>query len=216
MDAITGRPSRSGRKLIMVAAVAALAVAMAMSTRFLTPAEAEAINPAPFNSQTYAKDAFPKVTAKIKETAVDLVLLVPAVRADPAAAGAKYGHDLGSGSYAFPVKATGKVTSVDADFAVLEVAGIPAGSTVRIPLAAAISGSPVRDATGIITFGDFVDQTDFQSVANQFKLRIQTDVIAKLDVAALMGKQLTVFGAYSTIGAANSYIIQPVSIEVVP
>jgi predicted lipoprotein len=202
--------------LAVAGAVLALLVAMGFSTNWLSTEEAEAITPPPFNSQTYAAKQFPKVTAEIKEKAVDLATLAPAVAANPTEAGKKYGQDLGSGSFAYPVKAIGSVTAVDANFATLKVQGVPDGWAVRIPLAAAISGTPMRDATGSITFGDFIGQTDFQSVANQFKLLIQKNVIDKADPKSWRGKSLTVYGAWATGGPSKSFNIQPVSIELAP
>jgi predicted lipoprotein len=207
---------RLTRNAIAAAAVVLLVVAMALDTKFLSPEAAAELNPAAFNAETYAAEQFPKITASIKEKAVDLATLAPAVAQDKAAAGRQYGRDLGSGQYAFPVKATGTATEVDANFIRLTVEGVPPDAAVRIPLGAAVSGTPVRDATGDITFGDFTGQTEFQNVANQFKLRIQQDVIAKIDPASLQGKQVTVYGAWATGGPPNSYLIQPVAIEAGP
>lgn len=197
-----------------VGAVAVLLVAIVVSTRFLTPEEVAALNPPPFSARQFASEAFPKVSKEIAESATDITVLAPAIADDPAAAGQEYGQNLGSGAFAFPVRATGSATEVDANFVLLEVRGLPNGTEVRIPLGAAVSGTPVRDATGTITFGDFTDQTAFQSVANEFKLKIESEVLGSIDPASLRGQQVTVVGAWSTGGPPNSYIIQPVSIEV--
>lgn len=210
-DPSSARP-RYLRPLLIAVGLVVLLGAMALQTTWLSPGEAASLNPTAFNAKTYAEENYPKAVTSITDKAVDITTLAPAVAADVAAAGKKYGVDLGSGKYAFPVKATGTVTSADANFALIQVAGVPEGTTVRIPLGAAVSGTPVRDATGTIKYSDFVGQTDYQSVANQFKLKTQTEVIAKLDAASLPGKQITVVGAYSTGGPAGSYIIQPVSV----
>jgi predicted lipoprotein len=214
MSTGTRRLSRSTKRIVGVAVLVAILVAMVLDTKFLSP-EAEAkLNPPPFTAESYAKEKFPEVTAAIKQKATDIAVLAPAVEADVAAAGKQYGQDLGSGAYAFPVKATGTADEVDANFVLLKVPGVPAGTAVRIPVGAAVSGTPVRDATGNIKFGDFAGQTDFQSVANQFKIRIQQDVLSKVDPASLKGKQVTVYGAWATGGPPKSFIIQPVEIEV--
>ena len=212
MSTSTRRRTSSLKTFVGIAVLAVLLVGMFLDTKFLTPAEVAKRNPAEFNAETYAKEQFPKVVTTIKEKATDLAVLAPAVEANLAAAGKQYGNDLGNGSYAFPVKATATATSVDPNFMVLSVPGVPAGTVVRVPVGGAISGTPVRDCTGTIKFGDFAGQTDFQSVANQFKLRIQQDVIAKADVASLQGKQVTVYGAWATGGPPKSFLIQPVEI----
>lgn len=205
---------RAVRNIAGVVIGLAVLVAMALDTRFLTAAETADLNPPSFSAETYADEKFPEVVKGIEDEAVDLTVLAPAVDADPAAAGKEYGTDVGSGAFAYPVTATGVATQVDVNFIVLDVSGMPDTDTVRIPLGAALSGTPVRDALGTITFGDFEGQTDFQSVANQFKLKMQSEVLAAIDPATLTGKQVTVVGAWSTGGPPNSFLIQPVSIEV--
>lgn len=208
------RPSSMMRWLAVAAVVVVIGAAMVFSTKWLSPEEAAAINPPPFNAETFAREQFPKVTEEIKSEATDLATLAPAYAADPAAACEQYGTKLGQSSCAYPVKLSGTVTAVDANFATVQVPGVPAEFTVRIPLAAAVTGTPVRDATGSITFSDFVGQTDFQSVANQFKLRVQQDVIASSDPASWQGKTITVYGAWATGGPSNAFNVQPVAIEV--
>lgn len=192
----------------------ALVVAMIADTRFLNPADSAAQHAAQFNPKAYAEKNFPKIAAEIADKATNITILAPAVSKDLAAAGAKYGNDLGAGQFAVPVLATGTVSKADADFLVLSVPGLPAKDTVRIPLDNALSGIPVRDATGSIKFGDFDDQTDFQSAANEFKIIMRTTILAPAQPSTLKGKSITVVGAWGSGGPPNSYIIQPVSIEV--
>ena len=205
---------RMVRRLGVAVVVVVLVLVVVLDTKVVSPEEFARLNPPAFNAATYARRTFPKLADRIAAEATDVTVLAPAVRRDLPAAGAKYGHDLGSGNYAFAIKATGTVAKVDADFVALRVADVPKGTEVRIPLGAAVNGTPVRDATGSITFGDFNDQTDFQSVANQFKLRVRQDVLDKLDKQGLKGKKLTVEGGWNTGGPPDSYIIQPTLIEV--
>jgi predicted lipoprotein len=208
------RRSPTVARLVAGGAVVVLVIAMALSTKFLTPEEVSALNPEAFNAETFVEEEFPGLKEEITRSATDIAVLAPAVAKDPAAAGAQYGQDLGSGAFAFPVTATGEATQVDAEFILLSVPGLPAQVEVRIPLGAAVSGTPVRDATGTLKFGDFVDQTAFQSVANELKLKIERDVLSTIDPQAVKGTQITVVGAWATGGPPNSFIIQPVSIEV--
>jgi predicted lipoprotein len=208
------RWSSSTKKIVGVAVLVVVLIAVVLDTKFLSPQAVAELNPPPFNAETYGTEEFPKVAEKIKSEADDIVVIAKAVEADPAAACKQYGQDLGSGACAYAVKATGTAGAVDGNFVVLTVPGMPAGTTVRIPLGAAVSGTPVRDCTGDIKFGDFAGQTDFQSVANQFKLRIQQDVLAKADPKSWAGKQATVHGCWGTGGPPNSFNIQPVEIEV--
>ncbi|MGI5493749.1 DUF2291 family protein [Microtetraspora malaysiensis] len=209
------RPA-SMKWLVGVVTLAALVVAAALDTKFLSPQQVADLNPPPFSAESYAADKFPKVTAMVKEKAVDLTVLAAAVESDQGAAGKQYGQDLGTGNFAFSVKATGTVEEVADNFILLAVRDVPKDTVVRIAAGPTLSGTPVRDATGTIKFGDFTDQTDYQSVANQFKLQMQQTVLAKLDTSSLKGKQVAVYGAWSTGGPPKSFLVQPVDIEVTP
>ncbi|MGG5257776.1 DUF2291 family protein [Phycicoccus avicenniae] len=202
------------RSLVLTTALVVLLVAMVVSTRFVTPEEAQALRPQVFEAKGYVAENFPKVVQTLQEKGTDLGTLAPAVDADAAAAGKEYGIDVGSGKFAFPVTVTGTVASVDNGFLELTVPGVPADDTVRIPVANAVSGTPIRDASGFMTFSDFPGQTDFQNVANELKIKVLADVVGKLEPASLQGKQVTVVGAYSTGGPKNSFLVQPVSVQV--
>lgn len=204
------------RRLLPPAAVVLLIAAMLADTTYLSPEEAAAVNPPPFEASVYVDEKFPEIAALIQEQATDITELAPAVAADPAAAAETSGTVVGGGRYGFPVSATGTVASVDEDFIVLDVPGLPAGTVVRVPLGRALSGTPVRDVTGTIGFGDFPGQSAYQSVANEFALRMQSEVLAPVDPPTLQGQEITVVGAYVTGGPTESYLIQPVSIETDP
>jgi predicted lipoprotein len=209
-----GGRSRTVRRLAPPLVLVALLVAMFLDTKFLSPKEAAALNPAAFSAGAYVEKSWPDVVATLTEKGTDIATLAPAIDKDPAVAGKRYGVDVGSGTFAFPVKATGTVGEVDKDFMVVKIPGVPERDTVRLPLGAAITGTPVRDATGSMTFSDFEGQTDFQSVANQLKITMVKDVVGPLKPATLKGKRVSIVGAYSTGGPPNSFIIQPVSGEV--
>lgn len=206
--------SRLARNLVLAAVVAGLVLLVVLDTKYVTPAEFARLNPPAFSADTYARDTFPKIAARVSADATDITELAPAVDRDLASAGKRFGQDLGSGNFSFAVKASGTATRVDDDFVLLAARGVPKGTEVRIPLGAALNGTPVRDCTGSISFGDFEGQTDYQSVANQFKLRMQEDVLSKLDRKGLEGKRVTVEGGWNTGGPPASYIIQPTSIAV--
>jgi predicted lipoprotein len=191
-----------------------LLVLVVLNTKFVSAEEYARLNPPPFSAEAYARRTFPKVAKLVSRQATDITKLAPAVESDLSAAGQKYGHDLGSGQWSFAVKARGKVKSVDQAFILLDVPDVPKGTEVRIPLGAALNGTPIRDCTGSIKFGDFASQTDYQSVANQFKLVMQREILRPVDKGGLKGKQVSVEGGWNTGGPPKSFIIQPTRIEV--
>ncbi len=205
---------RLPRALIPAALGVVLVLVVVLNTKFVSAAEFARLNPPPFSAENYAREAFPKVAGLVSKRAIDIKQLAPAIDRDLSGAGRQYGQDLGSGQFSFAVKAQGTVKQVDADFVLLDVSGVPKGTEVRIPLGAALNGTPIRDCTGSIKFGDFPGQTEYQSVANQFKLIVQREIIGKLDTKRLKGKQIAVEGGWNTGGPPRSYIIQPTKIEV--
>lgn len=200
-------------RIIGAAIIVALVGAMAASTRWLNAEQVDALTPKPFSPTEFAAQKFPETQQKVIEKAVDATELAPALATDAAAAGAKFGVDSGSGKFTIPVKAEGTVASVDENWIVLDTPGVK-GFTVRVPVGTTISGNPIRDVTGDIHFGDFTDQTTYQEVANQLKLLVQSEIMDKLPKDQLEGKTLSVHGAFTTGGAPNQIIIQPVQVEV--
>ncbi|MBR7744618.1 DUF2291 family protein [Phycicoccus sp. BSK3Z-2] len=201
------------RPLVLLGAAVLLLVAMVVSTKFVTPEEAEALRPQQFEAPVYVQENFPQVVETLTAEATDLATVAEAVDADPQAGGEQFGVAVGSGKFAVPVSFTGTVTSVDDRFMEVDVEGVPDGDTVRIPIGNAVSGTPVRDATGFMTFGDFPGQTDFQNVANELKLVIADEVVGAADPASLEGQEVSVVGAFATGGPEGSYLVQPVVLQ---
>jgi predicted lipoprotein len=148
------------------------------------------------------------------KNAVDMAIVAAAADKDIVAAGAEFGRDLGNKSFVFAVKTTAKVKLVDENFIVLNVPGAPAQDTFNIPIGLALSGNPLRDVTGKITFGDFYDQTQYQDVANALKDLVRSSIIDQLDLQNLTGKTLSIYGAWNNGPLKNVYNIQPTSIVV--
>ncbi len=201
-------------RLVAIGVALLLLLTMALTTKWLNPEQAAEVNPAAFDPAAFAAKELPQITETVVERAVDLTEFAPALAADPAAAGAKFGVDSGSGKFTVPVKVTAPVDSVDENWITLLTPDVQGGYTVRVPVSNAINGTTVRDVTGEITFGDFADQTTYQSVANNLKLLVQEKVIGSLDLASLPGKTVTVHGAFVTGGAPNQIIVQPLKVEV--
>jgi predicted lipoprotein len=184
------------------------------NTTFVSDAEVSANAPNEFNLTEFAQKNLPLIAADIQATAIDIAVVAKAADKDLVAAGAEYGRDLGNRSFVFPVKTTAKVKIVDENFIVLDVPGAPAEDTFNIPIGLALSGNPLRDVTGQITFGDFYDQTQYQDAANALKDLVRSSIIDKLDLNNLVGRTLEIYGAWNNGPLKNVYNIQPTSIVV--
>ena len=203
------------RRLILGGGTAILLILFVfINTTFLTDAEVKADAPKEFSLTDFATKNLPLIAADIQAKATDMGVVATAADVDIVSAGAKYGRDLGNKSFVFAVKTTAKVKSVDENFIVLDVPGAPAQDTFNIPVGLALSGNPLRDVTGKITFGDFYDQTQYQDAASALKDLVRSSIIDKLDLKNLTGKTLEIYGAWNNGPVPNSYNIQPTSIVV--
>lgn len=208
-----GGTSTIRRLGVPIVLVVALLAAMIWDTTFLDPEAATAAGTADFSPEEFAAAMFPQLTDLYVETAVDVAAVGAARREHPDASGERFGVDLGSERFGFSLEAQGEAVEVDADFITIAVEEDPA-LVVRVPLTTAINGSPIRDASGTIAFGDFRDQTEYQEIANQFRQIMLADVIEPLDLGAIEGQQVRVVGAWLQGGPPDTFLIQPVLIEV--
>ena len=68
-------------------------------------------------------------------------------------------------------------------------------------------GTALRDAVGFISFSQFTNQIDYLDVATAINSLVKTDVLAKVDKAGLIGKQVAFAGAFSGIDPSNVVVI---------
>lgn len=209
-------------RVIGVVLVVALLVAMALNTKFLTPAEVAAIAPKPFDPPAVAAELYQRAKAELPGKAKPLGEVVPALQSDVAAAAKKYGAvSPAEGAYVFPVTATGTVTAASDALLQLRVPGVPSETPVFVPLSTAVNGTPVRDVMGF-KFADAPGQTEYQYVGDELKKLMLADIDAAVsDPKQLQGKKVTVLGAVAvqttggtTVPRAKPVNVQPISIEV--
>lgn len=216
-DRVSSHPRRARnpllKKLLPLVAAVVLVGAMVADTKFLSPDEVSALEPVEFDAASFAAAEFPGIVEKFSAEGTPLNDLVPAVEKDAAAAAQQFGGVTISGKTSFATTVTGTVAEVDANFLRLDVDGLPKDVEVRVPVGVPLNGTPVRDAAGY-EFADFKGQTDYQSMANELKNIMAADVVGAVDPAALDGTQISVVGAFATGGPPQSYIVQPVAIEV--
>ncbi len=212
--------SRTRTRLIAAAVLAALLVAMALNTKFLTPAEVAAIAPKPFDPAQIATDLYAQAEQELPERAQPLGEVVPALQADVEAAAKKYqAATPAKGSYVFPVELTGTVADATDAALRVEVDGVPSQTPVIVPLSTGVNGTVVRDLMGF-KFADAPGQTDYQYVGDELKKLMLASIESNVaDPASLKGKQVTVLGALGVqtsgkaVPRAKPLNVQAVSIE---
>jgi len=205
------------RRIIVAAAILVLLVAMALATRVEKIGSAAAVVPNVFSPAAFGAAEFPKVKAAIEGRAVSAVTLAEAVAKDKDAAGKKYGLEASkSGVEASTgpvicVKVTGLVGKGDSGVYDVAIEGVPSSLHVRVQTGPAIYGTDLRDATGLIQFGQFVNQIDYQNAGSALNKEMKKQILSKVDTANLTGKTVTLVGAFKLTDPDN-WLITPVAL----
>ena len=200
------------RAAVAAATGAALIAAMALDTTWVRSGGAADVPPGTFSPLAYGQKTFPAVQKAVQGRAVPAPELAAAIAKDPAAAAKQYGVESGVG-VEYPVSFTG--TLGDGDFGNYEVKvdGLPDSPKVALQTGPAIMGTDLRDATGTIQFGQFVNQIDYQNAGSALNKEMKKQVLSKLDTADLKGKAVSVVGVFQ-LTDPTKWLVTPVSLEV--
>jgi predicted lipoprotein len=113
----------------------------------------------------------------------------------------------------FSTKFTGVVGEGKSGIYKIAVEGLPDTLTVRVQTGPAINGTELRDATGTIEFGQFTNQIEYQDAGSAINNEMKTEVLSKVDTAALPGKTIAVVGAFKLVNP-KSWLLTPVRLDV--
>lgn len=198
----------------------ALLVAIAATTTVVRADDPDAVSVGPqvFDPVEYANERYEsEVVPTITEEATPITELLPAIIADPAAAGAEFGHKDGvSSPFAYAVTGTGVAGPVQGTLLPLTIDGMPDGVEVMLQIGPAINGTALRDATGLIGFDDFLNQIEYANVSTELNNKVKSEVLAGFDAAAADGQTVTFTGAFAY--GSNTALLQvtPVELAVAP
>jgi predicted lipoprotein len=137
--------------------------------------------------------------------------------ASPDEAGAKFGYRPKSGDvpWTFLVKLQGVVVEANtaSRAATLSVDTTGKGKTdAIIQIGPAMRGTAIRDALDFVSFSDFTNQIDFARYGKAFNTYVDRQTLAKLPRDSLVGRKVTVVGAYPLTSAADIPLVTPVEI----
>jgi len=157
-----------------------------------------------------------KVLPTIQQKAQDIARLLPEIRADPNAAGQKYGRREATNPYNYMVKGTGKVTEMhtesQAGTATIEIPGL--GEKVALQIGPVVRGTALRDATGAVSFNQFTNQLDYADVSKEMNARALKAAFASLEPNSIAGKTITFLGAFTFDPHSKSpVLVTPVKID---
>lgn len=171
------------------------------TTRPITgQAKPAGVSPGPSDPAAYVDSIWSsRLIPSVLNSAVDARELLDALSASPEAAHAKYcKHDSGLRGYC-AVKGDGIVTSVDtrsrAGLALVDIPPLDGRPDLSIQVGPVITGTALRDATGAVSFSDFVNQLQFAEAGNEINNRVLKNVLAPVDLSSLIGKSVSFAGA---------------------
>ncbi len=216
---IGGRGAELGRP--MLAALLLVITALLLSACTIVPieeveaqAKSEEFDPAAYVDGVWASQVQPAIV----ENSVDLPTVLNAIEADLEAGGNEHGIFVG-GAYNFMVKGRGTISEVLTESrngtVVVDLEGYDGPGKIIVQVGPLIRGNSVRDATGLIEFGEFKEQTEFGQVSKEINKRVAADVLGDVDLANLLGKTVNFDGTFS-VSTINQTSIDLSEITVTP
>lgn len=207
------------KRIISYVGVLVLLVLMVLNTTFVGESDLslrDADVQKELGSQAFAEEYYEsQIVPYITENAVDLITLHEAILVDPEAAGAEYGNRGGdSSAYSVPTVFEANALTYENDLITLEVDGVELEGDVYLAAGPALNGTAVRDVSGLVKFGAFTNQLEYQDAATKLNDKVRDLVLSEFDpITELEGKTIRVTGAISLFNTRN-YIVMPVEIEV--
>ena len=200
-----------GRAYVLLAIAIILIGAMAVDTEVMPVDHAQSNV---FSPEAYGKKEFPRIQEMIKKAAVDAKVLAAAIATNKDAASEKYGKPGSVGPF-FSVKFKGVAGDGNSGIFAVRVEDLPKDVRVRVQTGPAINGTEIRDATGVITFGEFTNQIEYQDAGAALNNEIKSTVLSNLDRDNLSGKKIDVVGVFQLINPAN-WLVTPIQLVVEP
>lgn len=171
--------------------------------------------PTPSKAAQFVDTLWAKLGPLFEQKAQDIAKILPEIRADPNAAGEKYGRREATNPYNYMVKGTGKVTEINtasaAGTALVEIPGLD--EKVALQIGPVVRGTALRDATGLVSFNQFANQLDYADVSKEMNTRALKTAFASVPPQSLEGKSVTFYGAFTFDPHSKSpVLITPVKI----
>jgi predicted lipoprotein len=157
--------------------------------------EVQAQTPKAFDAVAFTNTLWTEQLPARLDSAVRLDVLVSALRSNPGQAIEQYCRALAIGNIRYSlVKATGRVTAVDADEITLQVPGNPLPLTVKLATEY-VYGNAIRDASGLVDINNFVNTTDLSNISEEMNKRVRTGVLPPFKAAVQKSDSIMLAGA---------------------
>jgi predicted lipoprotein len=203
--------------------VAATAGALSLSACKILPTpsgdevDAAAFNPDAMVTEIWTSRVIPYLQAK----AASFAEVEAAAKADPEAAGTKYGNPNKQASspwtYAVTLDGTIVGSNTKSRAATIDVDVDGDGKAdARVQFGPAMRGTSLRDSLDFVNFNEFTNQIDFAQYGKAFNTYVDSTVLSKLPREDLEGRTAKVLGAYSTSKGPDLPLVTPAEVEIGP
>jgi predicted lipoprotein len=139
----------------------------------------------------------------------------------PDEAGAKFGYRAKSEDtpWTLMVKFEGVIVAADTESRASTISVDTSGQgkpEAVVQIGPAMRGTAIRDALDFVSFGDFTNQIDFARFGKAFNTYVNQTALEKLPRTDLVGRKVTVLGAYPFVSAAEVPLVTPVELNIGP
>ncbi len=139
----------------------------------------------------------------------------------PDEAGAKYGYRAKADGtpWTLMVKIDGTIVAADTESRAATV-GVDASGQGKpdatVQIGPAMRGTAIRDALDFVSFNDFTNQIDFARFGKSFNVYVNRNTLEKLPREDLIGRKITLTGAFALDATGAPPLLTPVEITIGP
>lgn len=175
-----------------------------------------------FNPDKAVEDIWaPKVLPYLEAKAGSFAAVAAAAKADPKAAGQKYGNPKkqANSPWTYVAKAEGTIvaSNTQSRAATIDVDVDGDGKAdLRAQLGPAMRGTALRDLLDFVDFNSFTNQIDFAQFGKSFNTYANRAVLAKLPRDKLDGRHVALLGAYVPGSGTDLPLMTPAQAEIGP
>jgi predicted lipoprotein len=135
----------------------------------------------------------------------------------PDEAGARFGYRPKSGDvpWTFLVRLGGVIVAADTESRAATISVDATGdgkADAIVQIGPALRGTAIRDALDFVSFNDFTNQIDFARYGKAFNTFVNREILEKLPRDSLVGRKVTVVGAYPFSSPSETPLVTPVEI----
>ncbi|MDQ0473172.1 DUF2291 family protein [Labrys wisconsinensis] len=146
--------------------------------------------------------------------------VIAAVRGNPDEAGRQYGYrEQPNAPWTYMAMVKGRIVSADTGTRAATVGVDTDGdgkADVTVQIGPVIRGTVLRDALDFVTFNSFTDQTAFARFGKAFNTYVDRQSLSKLPREGLVGRSLTVTGAFPPPKPGEAPLLTPALISLDP